>query len=324
MLKKSLILLTVVLLVSGIFTGCSASVQKSTTEVKEQGVKDQSTTASIATTYPLTIKDDTGAEVNIQSEPKRIISLIPSNTEILFALGLTGKVVAVTKYANYPKDVQDKVEYVFQDGLNPNMEQILNLQPDLIILGSLNKDLTNKVRELKIPIVTYSPQSIDAVYQTINSLGVLTNTQENAKQIVKEMKNKEKKISDQISKLKPEDKIRVWTEVSPDLWTPGKGTFLDEVITKAGGINIVNDQGWKQYNEEKVIAANPQVILTTYSYYVPNPAEKILAREGWQNVDAIINKRVIDLNSDLVTRPGPRIIDGMEEIAKALYPNLMK
>jgi len=310
MLKKSFILLTVALLVMGILSGCSSTTDN-TEVITEKG-------------YPVTVKDDTGHEVTIESEPTRIISLMPSITETLFALGLEDKVIGVTKFDNYPENVQEKVEYVFQDGLKPNVEQIVNLQPDLILLGSLNEELASQLNDLNIPVVTLKPQNLDAVYQSIETLGIITNTQEKADEVVQAMKEKEASIIKKVTTLDENEKVRVWVEVSPDLWTAGKGTFMDELITKAGGINIVDQDGWIQYTEEKILDANPQVILTTYSYYVPNPSETILNREGWQDVEAVQTKHIVDLDSDLVTRTGPRIVDGFEEIAKALYPDLFK
>ncbi|WP_339061508.1 ABC transporter substrate-binding protein [Tepidibacillus marianensis] len=276
-MKKSLLLLSAILLLLGVLAGCGQQAAKPQEQtIQNQAQKQEET---LKTTYPLTITDDTGTKVTITKEPKRIVSLIPSHTETLFALGLEGKVVAVTKYDNYPTDVQKKVEYVFQDGLNPNVEQIIKLNPDLILLGSLNKETTDKIRGLKVPVVQFDPQSLDAVYQTIEKVGLVTNTQQQAKEVVSKMKEKQKSINEKLMTLKPEEKVRVFVAVSPDLYTPGKGTFMDELVTEAGGINIVEDQGWVQYNEEKIIAKNPQVILTTYGYYDKNAAANIMKKK---------------------------------------------
>ncbi|OEF98964.1 ABC transporter substrate-binding protein [Vulcanibacillus modesticaldus] len=319
MFKKGFVLITVLVLVLGILSGC-ATVEDTSSDVNE-GVDQEQTNNVTETNYPLTIKDDSSKEITINAEPKRIISLIPSNTEILYALGLDGRVVAVTIFDNYPVDVQERVEYVFEDGLNPNIEQIVALNPDLVILGAHSEQLLNSIRALNISVVQFNPQSINAVYETIEKIGLITNTNEKAQQVIAEMKEKEQSIVEKIANIAETDKVRVWVEVSSDLWTSGKGTFIDELITKAGGINIVEENGWVQYSEEKVIEANPQVIFTTYGYYTPNAVEQVLSREGWQQVDAIVNKRVINVDNDLVSRPGPRIIDGLGEIAKILYPD---
>ncbi len=301
--------------------GCGTAPQKTTPE-KNAGTGTASTQQ---TTYPLTLKDNSGTEVTIPAEPKRIVSFVPSSTETLFALGLEGKVVAVTKYDDYPQGVQQKVEYVFEDSLHPNTEQILKLNPDLIILGMHDEKTITAIRNLKIPVVVFNPQNLDSTYQTIEKLGQVTNKPEQAKKIVSAMKEKEQNIAQKVATVKEADRLNVFVEVDPNLFTPGAGTFLDQLVTKAGGINIAHDvTGWAQYRSEQVISKNPQVIFDTYSYYQKNAKEEILSRQGWQNIEAVKNQRVIDLDSDMLTRPGPRITDGLESIAKALYPDLFK
>lgn len=314
-------LLMISLLFALIFvSGCNTS----------QAPKDQPGTApeqntSLQTAYPLTFKDDTGVEVTLPSKPQRIVSFVPSSTETLFALGLEGKVVAVTKYDDYPVGVQKKVEYVFEDSLHPNVEQILQLNPDLIVLGMHDEKTVSAIRNLKIPVVQTNPQSLNETYLAIEKFGKITDTQDQAKKVIDGMKQKEQTVTEKVATIKESDRVKVWIEVDPNLFTAGEGSFLNELLTKAGGVNIANDvQGWAQYSAEQVIAKNPQVILDTYSYYVPNVKETIMARPAWQSIDAMKNNRVYDLNSDMVTRPGPRIVDGFESIAKTLYPDLFK
>jgi len=323
-LKRGFILLSLFLLALVVISGCSAE-STNTTDPTDQSVTPPAVEQEnevAATTYPLTIKDGRGAELTIPANPKRIVSLIPSLTETLFAIGAGDKVVAVTIYDNYPVNVQDQVEYVFLDGLNPNVEQILNLNADLIVLGGLNDEVTKSIQALGIPTAKYDPTTIEEIYQTIENLGLITNTAKNAQELIASMQEKEQQIIAQAAAIKPEDRVKVWVEVDPSLWTSGKGTFIDSLITIAGGDSIVEEQGYPQYSEEQVIDKNPQVILITYGYYVENAVEGVLAREGWKDVTAVADDRVISVDSDTVTRSGPRIIDGLLEIAKALYPDV--
>lgn len=323
MLKKRILSLITLVLSLSLLTGCG-----STTPTIHELNKEPGATSTTQTTYPLTLKDDSGASVTLAAQPKRIVSLVPSATETLCALGLEGNVVAVTKWDNYPKDIQKNVEYIFADSLYPNAERILKLNPDLIILGKMGKDdnkSNDAIRELKIPVVVVNPQSLEATYHSIENFGRLTNTSEQANKIVSGMKEKEQAIAKKVETIKDSDRLKVWTEVSETLYTPGEGTFLDELVTKAGGLNIARDvKGWAMYNSEQVITKNPQVIFETYGYYQKDAVANILARKGWQNVDAVKNKRVLELDNDLITRTGPRIVDGLEAITKALYPNLFK
>lgn len=294
-------------------------------QTPEQSSKTPEQKTSLQSTYPLVSKDDAGVETTFPSKPQRIVSFVPASTETLFALGLEGKVVAVTKYDNYPQGIQKKVEYIFEDSLHPNVEQILKLNPDLIILGMQDDKTVSSIRNLKIPVVQMNPQSLEATYQAIEKFGQITDTQEQAKKIVDGMKLKEKAIADKVNTINTANRVKVWLEVDPDLFTAGNGTFLNELLTKAGGVNIANEvKDWGQYSAEKIIAKNPQVILDTYSYYIPNVKDTILERPAWQSIDAVKNKKVYDLDSDMVTRPGPRVVDGLESIAKAIYPELFK
>ncbi|MCB8817061.1 ABC transporter substrate-binding protein [Desulfosporosinus shakirovi] len=317
--KESLTLMALILCFPLFLTGCGSTTPKANMPAGE--------TPTTLTTYPLTINDDSGGSVTLAAQPKRIISLVPSATETLFALGSGDTVVSVTKWDNYPVDVQKEVEYVFEDSIRPNSEQILELEPDLIVMGLMGNDQKDieAIRNLKIPVVTINPQTLAETYQTIEMFGKLTDTQEKAHQIVSGMKEKEQVIVEKIKTIKDSERLKVWTEVDENLYTPGEGTFLNELLTKAGGNNIAADvQGWGQYNSEQVVAKDPQVIFTTYGYYRKDAVVNIIARQGWQNVEAVKNKRVFELDSDMVSRTGPRIVDGLESIAKALYPDLFQ
>lgn len=321
MLKRRLIVLSMVLLLFGM-VGCSLSSGLPNDGTVSENV--QSKVNSQETIYPLTIKDGTGTELTLSKEPKRIVSLIPSLTETLYAIDAGDSVIGVTGYDNYPEDAKANAEYVFEDALNPNIEQIISLNPDLVVMGAFNDELTSKIRSLNIPVAKYDPQTIDQVYQSIESLGIITNNQENAMTLVDSMKAQEEQIVNKAASIPEDERVNVWVEVAQDYWTAGKGTFIDELVTKAGGVNIVDESGWIQYSEEQVITKNPDVIITTYGYYDPNAVSNVFTRAGWQDINAVVNKQVYNVNDDLVNRPGPRIIDGLEEMAKALYPNIFK
>lgn len=285
----------------------------------------QSTPAKGPVAYPLTVRDDSGETVTIPKEPARIVSLIPSHTETLFALGLEGRVVAVTSYDHYPPDVQKKVEAVL-DGLNPSVEKLAALRPDLVVLGSHNRETVQAIRRAGLTAVMYDPQSLDAVYRTIEQLGEITNRTDRAAALVEQMKAKARVLADKVAAVPPERRPRVYVEVDPDqLFTPGRNTFMDELIRLAGGVNIASDlEGWKPINAEKVIRSNPQVIVLTYGYYVPDAEAKLKQRRGWDAVDAVKTGRVYVVDSDLVNRPGPRVVDAVEALAKLFHPDLFR
>lgn len=298
--------------------GTPANTQTNPNQGQNSGTASQ-------TTYPFKITDDSKVEVTIPAQPKRIVSLVPSATETLYALGIGDSVIGVTKFDDYPQEALQKAEYVFDNSLKPNTEQILNLNPDLIVVGMQDQKTIDTIRGLNVPVVQFNPQSLTTTYDTLLKIGQITNTQTEAQKLVAAMQHKEKSITDKVAGIPDSERPRVWIEVDPTLFTAGDGTFLNELIIKAGGKNVASDvKDWAQYSAEQVIVKNPQVILDTYSYYLPNVKETILARSTWQNLDAVKNKRIVDLDSNMVTRPGPRIVDGLESIAKALYPDIFK
>lgn len=311
----------IIVLLTVILSGCSTNNQEQPQGQSPAQQEEQNIPGSVRTTYPLTIVDDIGATVTIQAKPDRIVSLLPSSTEILCALGQ--EPIAVTKWDDYPADAQEKAEYVFQDALNPNLEQILNLQPDLIMYWLASEEDTSKIKSLGIPVVVFEAQGISDVYKSIAALGQITDSGEQASLVIEQMKAKEKSIEDKLAQLSIEQKRKVWMEVDSKLFTAGSGTFLNEVITKAGGLNIAEDvQGWGRFNSEQVIARNPDVIFETYSYSDPNVIENIKNRQGWKNIEAVKNNRIIGLDNNIISRQGPRIIDGLELTAQAIYPEL--
>jgi len=317
-LRVSAVITIILIFMVGSLSGCSSNNQIQPPQA-QQGELNASKDAK--TVYPLTIVDDTGTEVTISAKPVRIVSLLPSSTEILSALGQVP--IAVTQWDDYPVDIREKAEYVFEDALNPNLEQLLNLQPDLIMFWLTSAEDTNKVRNLGIPVVVFDDKNISEVYETIALTGKIMDTQDQASELLEQMQAKEKSIESKIAQLSQEQKRKVWIEVDSNLYTAGSGTFIDEIITKAGGVNIAHDvKGWAKFNSEQVIARNPDVIFETYSYFDKNAIENILKRKGWENLEAIKNNRVIGLDNNIISRQGPRIIDGLEMTAQAIYPEL--
>ncbi|KUP06407.1 iron ABC transporter substrate-binding protein [Bacillus coahuilensis p1.1.43] len=275
--------------------------------------------------FPVTITDATGEEILIKNDPEKIISLIPSNTEILFEIGTGEDVIAVTDNDNYPEEVMD-LEKV--GGFEINVEKIIALEPDMVFahesgLSSMESGL-QQIKDAGITVLVVDDASnFDEVYSTIEFIGQATGFSEEALEVVGSMKNELEAI---VEKTKTSDLTpSVFFEVSPspEIYTAGSNTFLNEIVVMLNAENAASDiEGWAMLNDEQIIDRNPEVIITTYGYYVENPIEQVLSRTGWESVDAIKNERVIDIHSDLVTRTGPRLVEGVEEVAKAIYPEV--
>ncbi|PYI51021.1 ABC transporter substrate-binding protein [Paenibacillus flagellatus] len=281
---------------------------------------------ALATKYPLTLKDASGQEITIAKAPQRIVSTSTAETEMLFALGLGDKVVGVSDFDNYPEEAKSKTKV---GGVSaPNAEAILAANPDLVITGiSIKDDALAKLRGLNMPLYKFEPKSVDDILANILIVGQITDKQKEAKALVDSMKKEIESVKTAVAGLKPEQKKKVYIEFSPG-WTVGKGEFMDELITLAGGINIASDtKGFNKINEEKIIQDNPYVI-----FYTSGAKDKagttldqiITKRNGWDKIEAIREKRVIAVDQDTLSRPGPRITKGLLSIAKGIYPELVK
>lgn len=318
-MKKIFGLILVMLLTAGMMVGCS--------EATNEGKEKQETNHAKQEVFPITIKDATGEKVTIEQKPKKIVSLIPSNTEVVFALGLGKTVVGVSDYDNYPEETKE-IEKV--GGMEMNTEMIVSLKPDLVLAHASSAHNSNEgLQQLKDAgidvLVVNDAQSFDQVYDSIDMIGQATGEQEKAKGIVTDMKTKLKDIQKKAKSVKEADRKTVFVEVSPspEIYTPGKNTFMNEMLQIISAENAAAElDGWAKIDEESMIAANPDVIITTYGYYTKDAVSQVKGRKGWQDVNAVKDDQVFDVHSDLVTRSGPRLIEGVEELAKSVYPNL--
>lgn len=298
--------------------------------VQEETAKVDSETSGVeekATVYPLTVKDATGTELTFENAPERIVSTSPSETEILFALGLGDKIYGVSDFDDYPEEAlaKPKVGGVTK----PNEEVIMTAEPDLVIGGiSMKDDIVEKFRGLDLKLYKTEPKELDDILNNIIQIGIITDTQQKAEELVAQMKEDIRLVTEATASIMEEDKKKVYIEFSPG-WTVGKGEFMDELITLAGGINIASDlEGWNAINEETVIQDNPDVIIYTADIVDDKsgkPLEELIkSRNGWEKITAIQEERVIAIEGNIMSRPGPRITEALKQIAEAIYPDLFK
>ena len=321
-MKRIYTLLFALLLSVLVLAGCGASEEKETNQ-SEQGAKTEQT-EKVA--FPVTIKDAADEDVVIKAQPEKIVSLIPSNTEIAFALGLGEKIVGVSDNDNYPEEVAN-IEKI--GGMEFNVEKIISLQPDVVLAqGSMADSSAEGLKQIQdagIPVIVVNDaKNFAEVYKSIEMIGTATGKQEEAQKIVVDMKAKVEDLKAKAATIKDEDKKSVLMEISPapELYAAGKNTFIDEMLSIINAENIVKEEGWPKVDQEAIISSNPDVIITTYGFYVDNPVGQVTSREGWQDINAVKNKQVVDVHSDKVTRPGPRLVEGVEEVAKAVYPDI--
>lgn len=313
------------LLIFGIsfLAGCGAdNTAKDSTESSASNQATE-TNKSSENHFPFTYTDATDTEITIEKKPERIVSLIPSNTEIAFALGLDDEIIGVSDFDNFPQEAENKEKI---GGLDFNVEKVLSLKPDLVLAESsmmgMSGERFKQLRDAGIPVaVVPSSNSFAETYETIKLISQLTGTEEQADVIIEQMKSKVDEVKAKVSELENPDQPSVLVEIDSELWTVGKGTFMNEMLEMLGAKNIADQkEGAYQIGEEEVIPLNPDVIIVTYGYYIENPTEEVLKRKGWEGITAVKENKVYEVNSDIVNRPGPRLAEGLEEFAKAIYP----
>jgi len=281
------------------------------------------TNISLASSFPITIKDDVGRKLTITKEPQRIISTAPSVTEILFALGLNEKIVGVTTLCNYPEEAKKKEKIgTFQ---SPNIEKILSLKPDLIIAtGGVQRQVVEKLEQFGIPVFVSYPTTLDGVIKGIYTIGRITGAEGNAKKLVFDLKFRIAKVTSKVNKAKTKPKVffELWHE---PLMSAGPGSFIDDLIKKAGGINIASSakSAYPIFSLEQLIKEDPDIIIGAESSMGADPLEAS-KRPGWETLKAVKNQKVYTINDDIVFRAGPRLVLALETIAKYLHPDLFK
>jgi len=271
---------------------------------------------------PGTYIDDMGREVNIDKIPQRIVSFGPSITETLFALGLEGKVVGVSDYSDYPEEA--KLKPKIGDAFNPSLERVVELEPDLVLTLE-QEQLNRELDALGIKFMVLQPKDIDGILKDIELLGKITDTEERAKQLVSDM---QEDISYVTNRVEDAPKVRVFYIIDAtdpnNPWTAGPGSFVDALITMAGGENIAAQaQGdWVQFSLEPIVSSAPEVIIIqTMIGGIPTISKEGLEEHPvWQEMAAVKEGRVFIIDGDLVSRPGPRITQGLEEIARIIHP----
>lgn len=266
-----------------------------------------------------TVVDDLGRSVTLPKTPRRIISLAPSITETLFAIGLGTRVVGVTQFCDYPPEVQSKPKVGYT---HPNLEAIVALEPDLILAPRelLRVDILGKLEQLQIPTYVLDTTTVASILAHIQTLGQILGASAAADDLVYQMQRRIGEIQARTARLSRPRVLYVLN--SEPLITIGPGSFLHEAIEIAGGSNVASRArvAYPRLNMEAVLQADPEVIL-----FPTGRAEGIAEGEEerwqrWTTLSAIRLKRLRRVSNDLLNRPGPRIVQGIEALARAIHP----
>ncbi len=284
------------------------------------------TTTASGPETPLIAKDANGAAIVIPTKaPQRIISLGATDSEILAALHVDSRVIAVDYYTDYPADMAAKQKITDVNGA-ANIEEIIALQPDLVVSYGGETHATDlKLEQAGIHVVDLPALDLNGSLTEIRLMGQLVHAESAANALVASMRAKFAAVE---AAVKGAPAVTVYMEVGyspPPPFAYGGGSFGDQLIQDAGGVNIfhndTSNSGYPEVSAESVIAANPQVIILTGGPSYSGTPAQVAQRPGWGGISAVVNHRIYTLNADIVQRPGPRLVDALQQIARLLHPD---
>ena len=277
---------------------------------------------------PIEITDGLGRTIKLAAPAQRIVSLAPSNTEILFALGAGSQVVGRDSLSDFPPEAK-AVTDIGSPFDKLNTEAIVAAKPDLVLSAEIiSADQIKTLEGLGLTVFQVAnPKDFEGLYQTLADVGRLTGREPAAQALVADLKARVAAIDAKVKGATSRPKVFYELDATDPTkpFTPGPGTFVDMLITQAGGQNIGGALGsqWAQISAEELVAQNPDIILLGDAAYGVS-VESVGQRAGWADLAAIKNKAVFTFDDNLVSRPGPRLVDGLETIARLLHPELFK
>ncbi|MCR4397623.1 MAG: cobalamin-binding protein [Firmicutes bacterium] len=270
--------------------------------------------------FPVTLTDATGREVSLSAKPLRVVSIAPTATEVVCALGAGDRLVGVTTFCNYPAEVAQKEKV--GDYSNPSIEKIASLKPDIVVGDFVHTELASRLGGLGIPSLLLNSRGVSDAVSAVRLVGRALGESEAAESVSRAMESRVRRITDKLAAASDRSRPTVfhlmWHE---PIMTSGPGTIMDDLIALAGGVNVAADAKtlYPEYSLEALFAKDPDVIV-----YTIHSAPLEIALKGWTRLRAVKEGRVFLLTDDLVSRAGPRIVDGLEELARALHPSLFE
>ncbi|MCA1557916.1 MAG: cobalamin-binding protein, partial [Acidobacteria bacterium] len=265
------------------------------------------------------VVDGAGRRVRVPARVERVITLAPNLTEIVYAVGAGPKLVGNTTFCNYPEEAKQVAKV--GDTLQPSLERIIALKPQLILVSTASQleAFTKQLEEQRIAVYITDTHDLAGVFQSIERIGELLNAGERGASLVAGLRARAQAVEDKVGK---ETVVSVFYQLSAEpLYTAGRDSFVTDLIGRAGGVSVTKDVpgGWPRYSDEAALAARPEVVIMATGDSMGAEANAEVA-EPLRNSPAVINKRVYKINGDYLSRPGPRLVDGLEQLARALHP----
>ncbi len=284
------------------------------------GLAEAAPGASAAT--PIAATDDAGRTVHFTRPPNRVIALAPSHAEVMYALGVENRLAAVNEWSDYPPAARSKPQI---HGVHPSLEQIVALQPDLILLWGRG-DLLARFEASGIPVLVLAPRNLEGVYRNVELLGSVMDVPERARRVTMAMRARAAAVRARVAGAR---RPRVFYEVDATdpvrPFTVGPTSFIHELLELAGGVNVAAAAKgvWPQISLEQILKADPEIIILGHEVAMNNPQtpEMVMHRPGWDRVTAVRRGSIHIVDGRLVSRPGPRIVEGLEALARVMHPD---
>ena len=323
MLRKTLILTLLIALLTACAPQATPTVAPVPTDVPAaETVVAPTEAASMSMTYT----DGLGREVTLTEAPQRIVSLAPSNTEILFAVGAGSQVVGRDDFSDFPAEAAS-IESVGGSMGEYNVEAIVALNPDLVLAAEINApELVKQLEDLGLTVYyLQNPTTLEEMFTNLETVAGLTG--HDATELVDSLKARVAAVDEKIAPISARPSVFYEIDASDPTkpWTYGPGSFGDLLIVRAGGFNVgsVSTDAYPQLSLEQIVTANPSIILLGDAAWGTTP-ESILERAGWESIEAVKNNSIFPIDDNLISRPGPRLVDGLEALAKLLHPGLFE
>ena len=326
MLRKTLI----ITLLLALMTACAPQATPTVAPVATEIVATDAPATEAPTAAPtgITLTDGLGREVKLAAPAQHVVSLAPSNTEILFAVEAGSQVVGRDEFSDYPADAASIASVGGSMG-QYSVEAIVALKPDLVLAAEINTpELVKQLEDLGLTVYYLkNPLTLEEMYVNLGIVGQLTG--HDVTELVDSLKARVAAVDEKIAPLS--SRPTVFYEIdATDASKPysyGPGTFGDLLIQRAGGDNLVTlasiTDAYPQVSLEQIVATNPGIIILGDSMWGVT-IDSVLSRPGWEGIDAVKNKQIFDFDDNLVSRPGPRLVDGLEQLAKLLHPDVFK
>jgi len=268
------------------------------------------------------VTDEAGRRIAVPRKIDRIVSLAPNLTEIVFAIGAGNRLVGRTRYCDYPAEARAVAE--IGDTMTPSVERIIALKPQVVLVSTASQleTFTRQLGEQHIAVYVTNPQSLDDVFRSIQDLGDLFGEHDRAASLIEGLRKRADVVAAATKQSPP---VKVFYQVSGEpLYTIGRDAYLTDLIRRAGGVSVTAEvpTAFPRFSNEAALAARPDAIILPTGGSMGAANSTVAA--ALKNSPAVLNNRIYKINDDHLSRPGPRLIDGLEEMARALHPEAFK